>query len=174
MTRECRVVFLRITTWRGYSLGATHWSGQLSGYVSEDEHKSVKITRPMTSEEAVATNKCAHEEGLGIMAHPGDPTDGLRDEQDVLATGLDMWQDAFPMGLILVSSGGGYPARVLVAPDEAMKEALNAIYSTWERIADTEGRRASPITLDLIEIWESLFDGYLDTLIPATQMEATS
>lgn len=119
MDRE-KIVHLEIRSFRGISIGATHYYGELKGHV-DGHYKSVDLEYAMTAQQAKAlTKKDFEERGYQRMRYsPGDMYAGFDTMDDVRAEAIRQYKTHFPKAEMLVEGHAAYYERkpVLDPPD---------------------------------------------------------
>ena len=130
MRREDYVV-LEISSWRGISLGGTHYYGVLVGYIG-DEYVREEIEKPMTEEEAKKLRK--KDDFKYYVA--GSITDRFDTKQEIREIALAKWQTIFPNAKALLEgqSADAEPMKVLWVKNPEYMDELNEIWEVNEQI----------------------------------------
>lgn len=91
-------VHLEITNWKGMSLGAQHYYGQLKAWIDDTESKFVEVQHPMTSDEAKALGE-AHD---WKYYKAGSLTSCFKTQEGVIEAAKQIWRKEYPGAKILV------------------------------------------------------------------------
>lgn len=150
-----KIVILAISSWRGISIGAEHFYGRLS---TDDGKRDVRMTHPMTAEEAKANNKKDREMGQTYMIwKKGAMTQGYATRQEVIDQALEEWREFDPKATVLIEGdvGVGDPQNVLEGPAWFIVKAneINDKWPGWEMDGST-----SPVCEKLGEQWDKLLE----------------
>lgn len=128
--RSPRICYLKITSFSGLSLGATHYYGALQCGDCETE-----LEHRLTRREAIAYNKVERriKPNGTFIYREGQKTRGFTSENDIIELAIETYKKHFPNAEILLLGERGYhePCRVLDAP-ESFKREMNALNAEAE------------------------------------------
>lgn len=131
---KSKVVYLDISTWRGRSIGATHYYAELHpsnryGWNSTDE--SVNLYRTLTAKTAREEND---KSGRKFMSK-GDEARGWNSKNAIRKYALKEYKKLYPEAEFLLEGRitSLEPVRCLDCPIE-FKERLDLIYAEYERL----------------------------------------
>ena len=130
--RPENVVYLRIYTWQGMSLGAQHWYAELDMRGAS----AVKVKGPLTQQHATIVNKDLRRQGYSMRYKRGYMYDGFLEWEEAANRGIEQWQEVFPGTdvLLLGRASSGSPMPIIAAPEGVDIEALNALTAKCEEM----------------------------------------
>lgn len=131
-----KIVHLEITSWRGLSLGAIHYYGELIGHKRE-KYTTIKLEQKCTRKAAIEENKKAREMGLPGRTRPGELTNQFDSKEQLRKFAIKHWKEHFPKAVILIEGNSSTvePQPILIGPKE-IKDRVNKL----SREADTIDR----------------------------------
>jgi hypothetical protein len=139
MIKEENIVFLKITSWYGISVGAEHYYGKLTDFKTNE---NIELTYPLTKEDAKYLNKKEKiEDEIGY--EEGEESERFRNEEAVIERAKKQFKILFPKATILVrGTSDPNPQEVLVGPKQ-FKNAINVLWQRcelldWDREEDEE------------------------------------
>lgn len=109
-------VFLEITSWIGSSFGATHYYGDLIGYLSDDwnDRKTIHLTHKLTQRQATKINKRYHT----AIFQRGYLFEGFDTKDEIIELGKKTWRLEYPNAKYLVYGKSYYTNEDLVIIDK--------------------------------------------------------
>ena len=163
MDRRLReaMIHLRITSYRGISIGASHYYGELQ-FPCYDRG-SITLEHPMSARDASRRNK---ESGYDFPIHKaGELTKGFQSEQAVINWALAHWQE-YGDEPFLVDGSTGYsePKPVLattLGELEPLQTAAAAIVQKCEDINWFDDPKNDVLMDQYIDEWEQLLLDHL-------------
>ncbi len=97
------MVFLQISSWRGTSIGATHWYGNMCTY---DYSKRVKMQYELNSRQAIELTKKHNDGSLfgpGVYHYrEGDEASSYDTKDEIIKQAIATWRELFPGKNVLV------------------------------------------------------------------------
>lgn len=134
-----KVVRLSITTWVGYSLGASHYYGDMLPMWML--RGSVNLSRKLSAKAAQHMNKTdeVHRRNTGFRWRPGMETQRFDSEDGVIAEALRTWRELFPDAdvLLLDKEGVTSTSRVLDTRDPELMQELRTLLAHQGRWGPT-------------------------------------
>ena len=136
--KEEHIVFLKITSWNGISVGAEHYYGKLTNFKTNE---SIELTYPLTTQDAEHLNRKL---GGGRYYIKGEESERFPSEKAVIGRAKKQFKVLFPKAIILVrGTSDPNPQEVLVGPKQ-FKDAINVLWQrcellNWDREEDKEG-----------------------------------
>lgn len=130
--KKLKVVYLEISSWRGISIGASHWYGKL---VCNGEH--IELRRKLSAKDAAEMNR---KWSSGNIFRRGSMCKSFDSEQDIIKLAVTTFKKHFKGASVLVlgHSCTADPQKVLIGPRE-FKSKVNAWYRRTERIGGYDG-----------------------------------
>ena len=96
-----QMVYLRLSSWRGMSIGATHWYGEMVN----DKYVTVRMMYPLTTSQALDLTK-KHNAGSLVGAdyfyEEGDEVSSFDTKAQIIEQAVNTWRELFPEQNILV------------------------------------------------------------------------
>ncbi len=125
-------VILEITSFKDFSIGATHYYGKLVGN-KNGEYTHVEISKEMTQEEADWFNK---NDGVKSLYKKGDSTDRFNTKSEIRKEAVKIWKEEFPDAEFLVEGEPALaePMNCLDAKNFEDKVQLNNIWYAYSQI----------------------------------------
>lgn len=145
--KKMKVVYLRITSFVGISIGASHHYGKL---ICGREH--VELRRKLSRDDAEEMNR---RWGIDSAFKKGDFTQCFNTEDEIKKLACATFKTHFPDAdvLILGNSACADPQIILIGP-KAFKDKVNAWYRQAEKIGWYDGGHMSK----MIEIGDKFFE----------------
>ena len=151
------VIYLKITTWRGMSLGAVHYYGKLNSNNYDD--KSIELRKKMTSHEAAKLNKL---HGYGSLYKAGSSTEGFDTKDEIIELAMREFKNHYPNVRILILGDAVYsePKKILWCEEEpGIIEIVDNMISECKEINWWEGN--NPKRMDqLSDNWEQILNNF--------------
>ena len=142
------IVFLKISSWKGISVGAVHCYGALSNLGGG---KRYDVDKPITKAEANRRNKKAG----WVSWTGGDRTESFDTKESVIYYAKRQFNKRFPhaTALVLGNIATAEPQTVLVGP-QPFKQAVNKLVKRAERIGywDNEAEMRQ-ICNEWVKLW---------------------
>ena len=138
MSIRDHIVYLELTTWEGYTPGASHYYGKLS---YDDERIELE--------------------------NDGSDDYFIRFESkaDILSKAMRVWKELFPKATILVEGRCTVmqPQKVLICPDDKYMIETNSLYNIIEANYDRRGDFISEEVYDVaLTEWEKMNKEYVE------------
>lgn len=137
---------LNVTTFRGISIGAEHWYGDLHIENADDsnDHHEIELSRKLSDKEVLALNKKA---GARIY-ESGDKSTGFNTEAEVWEIGIQKFKSDYK-GILLTGDSACWSAwaNVLVYPDSfaPIVHEMNEIAKEFQSLNGYEGSEQSKV-----------------------------
>lgn len=127
-----RLVYLKISTYQGISLGADHYYGTLRTKGEPD----VEVEGTLTRAQALALNKKDDRRGTGLYWKPGDTTSRLDTLEQVRELGTAQARARWGDDILLVEGEPVYagPYHVLWCPDPVLRDRLEGLWLDMEQV----------------------------------------
>jgi len=141
------IVFLTITSWRGTSVGATHWYGRLRSHSGENEHDVLHTLNKV--EAKILCKKRGWSPGHGYVA--GEKVEGFDSRESVVRTAKRQYKKYFPLATVLILGrcSTADPQRVLLGPKK-FKQAINKIVDEFEELDGWENESEEAVQ----KVWD--------------------
>jgi len=156
--KEENIVFLKVSSWKGISIGAGHFYGVLIDLVT---HESVELSYPLTQKEADCLNKKAGfltSETIRTVGYKvGEASDRFPNEEQVITTAKKQFKKSFPTAAILILGDHALaePQQVLVGPKE-FKNKINILAKQYDKL-DWDDVVDRPMIEKIEEEWQKLW-----------------
>lgn len=149
--KEEHIVFLKITSWNGISIGAEHYYGRLTDFKT---NKSIELTYPLTKEDAKYLNRKVTDE-VG-MYEEGEESERFSNEEAVISRAKKRFKILFPKAIILIrGTCDPNPQEVLVGPKQ-FKNVINALWQRYE-LLDWDREEDREELEEIEEEWQGLW-----------------
>jgi len=147
-----RVVYAHVYTWRGMSIGATHWMGKLQARGCD----SVVLTRQMTAEEAEALSE---KEGIAGFYEAGETTERFLSSASVHRLAERTWLEHWPLAVLLIAGRASCadPQHVLIGPPKIAK-ALNTLTERAQAIGYWAHREHETEMQAIADEWDAIIE----------------
>lgn len=134
MIKEENIVFLKVSSFAGISVGAEHFYGKLN---SLETNEDVELKYPLTKEDAAYLNKklgIKSGESTYIGYQAGEEHERFPSGDKVIEWAKKRFKKHFPKATVLVlGTRDPNPQRVLVGPRE-FKSAINKLYRRHRKL----------------------------------------
>jgi hypothetical protein len=154
-----KVAHLRIETFRGTSLGATHFYGHLCYYDSKGEYHQDELKHRINSKEATYLTQRDRAYGFSSLKWTrGDTSECFSNKEQVIAGAIDRFKTSFvPHGYKLLLLGfSGDPTGVLFSVDSDLQEKLMDLNRQAEAIGRWEGDEK--LMAKICQKWDKLIN----------------
>ena len=123
-----RIAYAHIYTYRGLSLGAVHWAGEIKARGCD----SIELKRTLTAAEAKTLSK---KDGVKCAYKAGSRSTRFLSRNSVQKEAEREWLRHFPLAVLLIAGRAACadPQQVLIGPPE-MKARLNALVKRAQEI----------------------------------------
>jgi hypothetical protein len=129
------IVFLTVTSFKGTSIGATHWYGRLRTCSGEEQ---CDVLHTLSKVEAkILSKKRGMSEDTGYSS--GEKVEGFDTREAVIRTAKRQYKKHFPLATVLIIGRCSVadPQRVLLGPKN-FKRAINKIVDEFEELGGWE------------------------------------
>lgn len=123
---------LKISSYRGISIGAEHWYPVLNARTVP--RREIEVLRELSAEDIDILNKKDRVDHWKI----GDTTNRFDTREDAKQAALTIWDAVHAPGDALVMEGYGNPSEVLRGPTGFRQEG-NALWKKYKALHDDEG-----------------------------------
>jgi hypothetical protein len=120
-----RAVWLDVSSWRGISIGAIHFYGELKT-TYHDDLPHVELKRKLTKSEAKELTKLQNDNSLfqaGFRWEAGDETRCFDTKEDVIKAAIAQYQALFPTKTLLLLGSPVYAEHDAVLHDANAKNS---------------------------------------------------
>lgn len=124
-----RVVQLKITSYRGISLGATHFYGRLSYYTPKNEFMWDEVTHKLTVKEAKYLNGTDGLERSVVKFRAGQESGRFETKEQLIETAIEKFRKSFvPHGYkLLLGNDHADPCEILWCEDKDLQFQLEEL-----------------------------------------------
>lgn len=146
-----RIVYAHIKTYRGISIGATHWMGRLKA----EDCEAIELTRKLTAQEAERLN----EKDGWAMYKAGDETNRFLSQVGVRTEAIRVFGQSFPLAVLLIEGNNWCmdPQHVLIGPPE-IQEKLNALVEQAQMIGFWDYVERESTMQEIAGKWDAIID----------------
>ncbi len=150
------IVYLKISTWQGISLGATHYYGELVMSAGED-YRVIELKKSLTKRQAAKLNKAAD---MDWLYEPGDQYHGFDTKAEIIVLAVKTFRDHFPGADLLILGNPAYsePMPILVGDSQANEKAEELV--TAAEAIGGYGRGKDKEMDKLVDAWRELIRPY--------------
>lgn len=154
-----KTVYLEIASWQGISMGAQHYYGELVSR-EEDGHRTVKLTRILTSRQAAKANRYRSSDSF-LNVKAGQESEGFDEKEEIIELALKVWLNHFPDAQILIQGRitVAEPQEILACPAyPQIIEPANKLYEEFESFEGYHYKRNWQKAEEIDDKWTKLIN----------------
>lgn len=149
------ICYLRVSSWVGIGIGATHVYGKLS-----HGNRTIDLERKLTHKEATELTEkdFPNKDTRGWLFYkPGTLTTRFDSRAQLIRVAKQVMKKEFPNCTVMLEGDWGNPSRAIVGPDWFVKEA-NKLYRKADRLGFYNKRSNKHIMDEIYKQWHNLLE----------------
>lgn len=151
------IVYLRIYSYRGLSIGASHYYAELKGYDGNDliVHN---LEKTLTPHEAAKLNDGSE---YGLLYKAGQKYNGFNSEEELIKLAMDCFKTTFPDARILIRGDGVYyePQKVLWCERQEVIAEVDSMIAECEKLGWFDNGNTKAVD-KICDQWGRLLDEF--------------